>query len=227
MAFYFISAFAYSEDVAPNVDQTALAKTAILAKLKDPESAQFSKMRLSNDGQYVCGFVNAKNSYGGYAGAKEFVVSLSNGTFADIGKELLPDDVRPREFNKEISNKCNLSIAEQDENINRIKILSSQIKKTIQGYASKPDDVKFSEIYAPFRSGNTICGRITDYAYKDAGFFNKRNLTNNAKFSASLWDGKLYLKIEGLTQAGIFTDRYNESAYNDMFECTGHFYSEK
>jgi len=50
------------------------AKTAVLAKLKDPESARFSALRTKQDehGEWVCGFVNAKNSYGGYVGNKEF-----------------------------------------------------------------------------------------------------------------------------------------------------------
>jgi hypothetical protein len=51
--------------------------TRILAeRLKDPDSAKFTKLRVANNNgqQLVCGSVNAKNSYGGYVGAKDFYV---------------------------------------------------------------------------------------------------------------------------------------------------------
>lgn len=59
----------------PSVDDAA--KKAVLAKLKDPDSAQFRNIRAA-DG-WVCGEVNAKNSYGGYTGYSGFVGSLVNG----------------------------------------------------------------------------------------------------------------------------------------------------
>ena len=40
-------------------------------QLVDPESAQFSELRLTRDGS-VCGLINAKNSFGGYVGFKPF-----------------------------------------------------------------------------------------------------------------------------------------------------------
>lgn len=48
------------------------AKAAVTAKLKDPQSAVFSDVRVSTDPNVICGRVNAKNSFGGYVGAKEF-----------------------------------------------------------------------------------------------------------------------------------------------------------
>lgn len=57
----------------------AAAKTALLASLKDPDSAKLSDMRRS--GSFVCGRVNSKNGFGGYAG---------NGTFSvDSAGEVL------------------------------------------------------------------------------------------------------------------------------------------
>lgn len=50
----------------------ASAKNAVLARLKDPESAKFGKVVFREDG-VVCGYVNAKNSFGGYAGEKAFI----------------------------------------------------------------------------------------------------------------------------------------------------------
>jgi len=52
-------------------------KSVVRASLKDPESARFG--RLSNtitaiDFKFVCIYVNAKNSMGGYTGEKLFVL---------------------------------------------------------------------------------------------------------------------------------------------------------
>lgn len=63
------------------------AREKISEELKDPNSAQFSKMQYLENPAYksrvLCGYVNAKNSYGGYIGATFF--------FAAALKE--PDDV--------------------------------------------------------------------------------------------------------------------------------------
>lgn len=50
------------------------AKAAVLRQLKDPYSARFLSVQvLGMDGlSMVCGYVNAKNSYGGYVGARQF-----------------------------------------------------------------------------------------------------------------------------------------------------------
>jgi hypothetical protein len=50
----------------------AEATTAIQAGLLDPGSATFDGVRVV-DGHYVCGWVNAKNRFGGYVGSKRFV----------------------------------------------------------------------------------------------------------------------------------------------------------
>lgn len=46
-------------------------------RLKDPSSAEFSEMKVSrrNGATVVCGYVNAKNSFGGMTGRERFVVS--------------------------------------------------------------------------------------------------------------------------------------------------------
>lgn len=44
-------------------------------KLRDPGSAQFRWLPVQADGAY-CGFVNARNSYGGYTGHVPFMVLL-------------------------------------------------------------------------------------------------------------------------------------------------------
>lgn len=56
------------------------AKSLITSSLKDPDSAKFSDMRvfraLHTDGgfTFICGKVNAKNSFGGYTGNENYLV---------------------------------------------------------------------------------------------------------------------------------------------------------
>lgn len=58
-------------------------RNAVLAQLKDPDSAKFRNERLLNregltvDGTTLCGEVNAKNEMGGYAGYKQFASASS------------------------------------------------------------------------------------------------------------------------------------------------------
>lgn len=56
---------------------TRAAKSAVTEQLKDPDSAQFSGLRESSDGKHICGYVNAKNSFGGYVGERPFFVIKS------------------------------------------------------------------------------------------------------------------------------------------------------
>lgn len=50
----------------------AEAQKDVAAKMKDPSSAQFSDVRISETGA-VCGKVNGKNSFGAYSGATSFL----------------------------------------------------------------------------------------------------------------------------------------------------------
>lgn len=57
-------------------DYINLGEGLVKSTLKDPDSAKFEslfKQSGESDG-YVCGYVNAKNSYGGYTGKKQFYV---------------------------------------------------------------------------------------------------------------------------------------------------------
>lgn len=62
------------------------AKAAVLLKLKDPNSAKFGILTAMTSPNahgeptdVICGTVNAKNSYGGYAGATPFVYFVQSG----------------------------------------------------------------------------------------------------------------------------------------------------
>lgn len=59
-----------------SAQQQQMVRADTTNKLKDPESARFGKMYATKDKDgdlTVCGFVNAKNSYGGYTGMKPFI----------------------------------------------------------------------------------------------------------------------------------------------------------
>lgn len=59
--------------VASSIEQ---ARVEVLMQLRDPESARFGRMWVANsdEGQTVCGSVNARNGFGGYSGSTEFYV---------------------------------------------------------------------------------------------------------------------------------------------------------
>ena len=50
-------------------------KERVTRQLKDPGSAQFQDLRLNTARSALCGKINAKNSYGGYVGLRDFVAS--------------------------------------------------------------------------------------------------------------------------------------------------------
>jgi hypothetical protein len=72
-----IAAEAYKRDMA-----IIAAERSVKAKLKDPESAQFSPSVYTSAG-YVCGSVNARNSFGAYSGTQAFLMP-ENGVGARV-----------------------------------------------------------------------------------------------------------------------------------------------
>ncbi|HBY1389871.1 TPA: hypothetical protein MIQ18_24840 [Klebsiella pneumoniae] len=66
-----------------NMNVISASNPSVKAELKDPESATFKNQIIGRDG-YVCGQVNAKNSFGAYAGFKRYV-SKSGITIIDDG----------------------------------------------------------------------------------------------------------------------------------------------
>lgn len=53
------------------------AQRIVRAALKDPDSAKFSNVRVKEGTAFVCGQVNAKNSFGGYVGPIPFAYDSS------------------------------------------------------------------------------------------------------------------------------------------------------
>lgn len=83
-----------------------LAKERVASGLKDPESAQFRSVRVSNfrGDKVICGEVNAKNSYGGYVGFKRFVASPFDAKMESFGNRYEEFD---RIYNLGLSEACN------------------------------------------------------------------------------------------------------------------------
>ncbi len=59
----------------PTAAEKALVRTEIGKLLKDPSSAQYRWPERRHDTTY-CGWVNAKNSFGGYEGYRPFIINI-------------------------------------------------------------------------------------------------------------------------------------------------------
>ncbi|WED22972.1 hypothetical protein L3Q72_06145 [Vibrio sp. JC009] len=82
-------------------DEILALKQQVTDALKDPESARFGEfwaLEGSNGKRTVCGYVNAKNSFGGYGGNK-MVTTLGDSVVIQGGQflgDLLPRICTPR-----------------------------------------------------------------------------------------------------------------------------------
>lgn len=56
---------------------------SVRARLKDPDSASFSEVIDRHPSRSFCGFVNARNSFGGYAGPVRFYVGPTGDVYFD------------------------------------------------------------------------------------------------------------------------------------------------
>lgn len=88
---------AHSDAVAkPYIDA---APTAIGSLMLDPQSAQFRSMRRgANDPTVVCGEVNGKNRFGGYAGFRRFIVANNHNLVAIEPTERTKSSLDQMEF---------------------------------------------------------------------------------------------------------------------------------
>lgn len=82
---------------AGSVPTVAEVKAAVKAELKDPQSAQFRGLKpLKDDEGKVygyCGWVNAKNSYGGYVGESFFLYNHRKRVVALVPSGLTTPDM--------------------------------------------------------------------------------------------------------------------------------------
>ncbi len=87
-----------------SVDEIQNAKVKIISQLKDPESAIFGEvwaMNGTNGQRTICGYINARNSYGGYTGQKMFTLFNDSSIIEGDGAlgNLLPSICMPRTVN--------------------------------------------------------------------------------------------------------------------------------
>jgi hypothetical protein len=61
------------------------AEVNVKSMLTDPESAQFKDMKARTDIKVVCGYVNAKNKFGGYVGFRRFYFKEGGQVVVDDG----------------------------------------------------------------------------------------------------------------------------------------------
>lgn len=80
-----------SESVSEG-DVVTAAKVAVLAKLRDPQSAVFDGVHVSRGPSLplVCGWVNSRNGFGGMTGRQRFTGS-NNG--ATLEEEMAPGEM--------------------------------------------------------------------------------------------------------------------------------------
>ena len=71
-----------SAPITLSASETGMAEQAIAGRLRDPGSAQFREITgyaLEDGSRIICGEVNARNGFGGYAGFSPFYVRIRNG----------------------------------------------------------------------------------------------------------------------------------------------------
>ena len=76
-----------STTVFANNTAINIAKDSIKSSLKDPDSVQFKELRVvtNTEGEKsICGFYNAKNSYGGYVGYEGFNSDIKTGIIKSL-----------------------------------------------------------------------------------------------------------------------------------------------
>lgn len=81
---------------APEFAVISVARSAVLERLKDPESAIFRNERRGSLG--VCGEVNSRNAFGGYTGYQRYIASS--------GLAFFEREMEPAEFAKSWSAAC-------------------------------------------------------------------------------------------------------------------------
>lgn len=104
-AFVILIIIAFSGCDAPDI---ANAKSIVAGKMKDPESARFKGVH--SEGEYVCGLINAKNSFGAYSGFQRFIVDTGSNTV-----ELDRGELAQR-FSMKFATRCPQSSLEDFEN---------------------------------------------------------------------------------------------------------------
>lgn len=114
------------------------AEELVSAGLNDPSSAQYRMQHVTADGSYVCGEVNGRNKYGGYAGFNLFA-------FNNATKEALffPNDISEEgassqaiAFPKDCLNKASAGVV---ENLKAIEKNQDKVADEMEAQADRLD----------------------------------------------------------------------------------------
>lgn len=107
-----------SKSCGSNSPYTAMdyGKKRVASVMKDPDSAQFDSVTFhqTSEGEgepftgYVCGYVNAKNSFGAYTGKKAFIVKteIKNEGKSISTSDVVMDDGRVNNFQSLLDKRC-------------------------------------------------------------------------------------------------------------------------
>lgn len=107
-----------SKSCGSNSPYTAMdyGKKRVASLMKDPESAQFDSVTFhqTSEGEgepyigYVCGYVNAKNSFGAFTGKKAFIVKtkITNDGKSIATSDVVLDDGQTSNFQALIDKRC-------------------------------------------------------------------------------------------------------------------------
>lgn len=114
--FILIFALAALTGCKPSAEKAIeLAQKEVSADMKDPESAKFRYMRFIQQSEkdglvagVVCGNVNAKNSYGAYAGYSPFFIAISMKSKGILSKGVTYTVVDKKVFSTESHDTMNL-----------------------------------------------------------------------------------------------------------------------
>lgn len=78
--------------------QRTIVESGIRSRLKDPDSAKFGEMLAGTDASgatRVCGWVNAKNSFGGYGGPQIFAGQIAGAALVDVAMDNPGESFKP------------------------------------------------------------------------------------------------------------------------------------
>lgn len=118
----FYTSHALAQTSKPTKAVENMARAAVRDGLKDPQSAQFSGLFtfMVSGVRHTCGYVNAKNSYGGYTGKQAFAVLSSNAEVDYVATEenssisIVMPLCDPAEANKTAKAKAQAQAAENE-----------------------------------------------------------------------------------------------------------------
>ena len=122
----------FSPRPAVEADPFAETRAFVFASLKDPESARFGPFERGK-GTAVCGQVSARNSFGGYSGARAFVFTPPADLMIDDGAP----DWRERGITAEIFEDRGCSIGADHSRALEVRQAWDESNRRVAAWAAK------------------------------------------------------------------------------------------